>query len=446
MFDFFKRLKYGKQYGYEVLYKNQLSRAVGKPGVIVAEMGMPDTYEFEFYNHFMHHVFDYMLPSFVKPMVLADKGIALIDPANPLAREPFEPENLIDPAGSFVNQAGVPYVECETEWKPPGMKKNPWDHGYFLYKGDGLSGAADICDKVGAKIVGWYYGKLIPEKRVAWRSQLRKVYEEAVAELKVRFPDAEFRQAYYMHPETMAAAVEELLAAGCETIVYQSLTCPVYTDFEDYGHSLPLIHKLVDGRAHVMMADQLGSQPAMGEAYVAILKDRLAEIPADASVFVILSAHGHPFKKETQDERAPLYRGPLEQAVRDLMERRSGRWGLTWSFDEYADPYYDPKNTKKETMMAYEEGIQQGYDFIIELPTDFPAENTDLMIFHAMKKFTPFEDYDRDAPIPYPDWDKPLVRTFHKGDTTGIYAGTPVGPYRKFVVDALIGSITAVLE
>ena len=37
----------------------------------------------------------------------------------------------------------------------------------FLYKGEGPSGAPDVCDKVGAKIVGWDYGKLLPEKKVA---------------------------------------------------------------------------------------------------------------------------------------------------------------------------------------------------------------------------------------------------------------------------------------
>ena len=442
---FFDRLRYGKQYGYEVLFKRQPKFATGKVGVIVAESGLPEEYEFEFYSNFMEHVFHYTLPPFLIPLILADKGIGLIDPDNPLAREAFQPRQLVDAQGSTTNRQGVPYTECPLKWIPPGVQKNPWDHGYFLYVEEGPNGKPDLCDKVGAKIVGWYYGKLIPEKKVSWRSQLWKVYAEAVAVLAARYPEVAFRNAYYMYPETLRRAVEELLSAGCETIVYQSINCPLYTDFEDYGHALPHLHQLVGGRARVLMADQLGNQSSMAEAFLAILRDQLAELPPQASLMVILSRHGHPFKKETQDERAHLYRDRLEAGAREMLLARGGTWRLVWTFDEYADDYWDQKNTKLDTADAYAEAIRAGYEYVLELPTDFPAENTDLMIFHAMKKFGAFPDYDRNAPIPYPDWEKPLVRTFHAGKTTGIYAGCPVGPYRKYVSTALVNSLNEVL-
>lgn len=444
MTDFFKRLRYGKQYGYEVLFKVQSKKASGKTGVIIAEMGLPEDYELSFYSHFMAHVFSYVLPPFIKPMVLADKGIALIDPDNPLARQAFTPAQLVDSLGSSTNQAGVPYVECQVTWKPANLK-NPWDHGYFLYTGDGPNGYPDVCDKVGAKITGWYYGRLIPEKKVSWYSQLRKVYDEASQQLRQRFPQTEFRPAYYMKPETMRQAVEELLAAGCQTIVYQSMNCPLYTDFEDYGYSLPMLHRLAAGRAQVIMADQLGNQPAYREAYFQILRDQLQTLKPGTSVLLILSRHGHPFKKETQDARMHLYCAPLEEGLRKIMADWPGRWDLVWSADEYADEYWDKKRVKTETHAAYRKAIDEQYDYAIELPTEFPAENTDLMIFHAMKKFNAFSEYDISQPVPYPDWEKPLVRTFHEGKTTGIYAGTPVGPYRAHIVQAVVESIASVL-
>ncbi len=439
------KLRYGKQYGYEVLFKRQPQQASGKIGLLIGELGLPEAYEYPFYRNFMLHVFDYSLPPLVKPLVLADRGMGLIDPDRPLARAAFKPESLIDPYGSFTNQAGVPYAACAVEWRPANLK-NPWDHGYFLYKGEGPSGAPDICDKVGAKVAGWYYGKLIPEKKVAWRSQLRKVYEAAAEALGGQFPGAEFRNVHYLQPETVRQAIEELLAAGCQTLIYQGLTCPLYTDFEDYGYVLPLLHNLVRGRACVIMADQLGNQPAMRAAYLALLRDRLKELPETASLLVILSRHGHPFKKETQDVRAHLYRQPLEAGVRQVLGARPGKWDVVWSFDEYADAFRDPQRTKLETQAAYCKAIAEGYDYALELPTEFPAENTDLMIFHAMKKFCVFQDYDPHQPVPYPDWEKPLVRTYHQGGTTGIYAGTPVGPYRKYVVEAVIASIAQVAQ
>jgi protoheme ferro-lyase len=440
----FERLRYGKQYGYEVLFKRQPKQPAGKPGVIIAEMGMPEEYEFEFYNHFMQHVFSYVLPPFIKPLVLADRGVGLIDPDHPLAREPFKPTCLVDAYGSETNRAGVRYLDCPVQWIKPN-KKNPWDHGYFLYKGDGPNGAPDVCDKVGAKIVGWYYGRLLPEKKVPMRSQMRKVYEEAVQELSRRCLEAEFRSAYYMRPQTIQAAVEELLAAGCQTIIYQSTNCPVYCDFEDYGYALPMLHDFVNGRAPVIMADQLGNQPATREAFLAMLRDLLKEIPASASVWLILSRHGHPFKKETQDTRAPLYLEPIAAGAREILQQRGGKWELSFSCDEYADDYWDPKRTKVDTHDIYQKAIEQGYDYAIELPIEFLAENTDLMFFHAMKKFNAFPDYDCNNPVPYPDWDQPLRRFFHAGKTTGIYAGTPVGPYRKYIVQAVVDSIQQVL-
>ena len=69
------------------------------------------------------------------------------------------------------------------------------------------------------------------------------------------------------------------------------------------------------------------------------------------------------------------------------------------------------------------------------------AENTDLMILHAMGKLRAFAEYDPNMPIPCPYWDQPLVRTFGERETVGIYAGCPVGPYRKYVVGATLASV-----
>jgi len=445
VFDRIKRWRLGKQYGYEMLFKNQDMRPVGKPGVILADMGMPEDYEPEFYIGYINHVFHYMLPKFLRGIVLADRGVALIDPENSLAREPFTPRQLVDMHGSSTNREGRPYLECELTWRPPGMKKNPWDNGYFLYTAEGKGGAPDICQKTGAKVIGWYYGHLLPEKKVAWAHQCGLVFEEAAAALQEHFPQVEIRHARYVYADSIRQAVESLLQAGCETIVYQCFCNPVYSDFEEYAFALPLLHEYVNGRAKVICADQLGNQPMLREAYVQLIRDQMARIPRSARVLLILSMHGHPFKKETQDVRGPEYRKPLEAGARKAMDAWGGQWDLVWSHDEYADEYWDSKNTKLETHTAYRRAIEEGYDYALEIPTDFMAENTDLMIFHAMKKFNAFAEYDLHAPVPYPDWEQPLVRLFHEGKTTGIYAGCPVGPYRRYVIAAVEASVSAIL-
>jgi hypothetical protein len=446
MFEWIRHWRYGNQYGYETFFRGQDRRPQGKPGIILSEVGMPEVYKPEFYINFMDHVFLYSLPVFLQPYVLADRGIALIDPLNPLAREPFVPLQLVDMNGSYNNREGLPYVECEVTWRPPGMKKNPSDHGYFLYTGDGKGGAPDVCQKTGAKVVGWYYGHLLPEKKVAWECQCRRVYEDAVAVLKEEFPQVEFCHAQYIYEKSLSEAVEYLLDKGCKTIIYQCFCNPVYSDFEDYGYAIPKIYRLVRGRAKIIFADQLGNQPAMREGYVEIIRDQLAQVSANARVLLILSKHGHPFKKETQDNRGPEYRVPLETEMRNLMGKWGGQWELVWSNDEYADEYWDPGNKKLSTCSAYHKAINEGFDYALEVPTEFIAENTDLMFLHALKKFNAFSSYDPNEPVPYPDWEKPLVRSFREGKTTGIYAGCPVGPYRKYIVKSAVTSITDILK
>jgi protoheme ferro-lyase len=441
LLDRIHRWRYGRRYGYEMLFRRQDRRPEGQVGVILADMGMPEAYDPTFYVAFVEHVLRHSLPPILHRLVLSDHGTVLIDPDKPLAREPFEPRQLVDMHGSTTNRAGRPYIDCSVVWRPPAMKRNPWDAGHFLCTEDGPGGAPDVCQKTCAKVAGWYYGRLLPEAKVAWAHQCGRIYEEAAAALRGLRPSVATRHARYVDATSMRDAVEELLAAGCETIVYQCYSNLVYSDLEDYTFAFPRIKHLVGGRAKVIFAEQLGNQPALRSAFAALLRDQLAQLPRQASLLLILSKHGHPFKRETMDERAPAYRQPLEAEVRAMLEEWGGRWELLWSDDEYADAYWDPRSEKLETRAAYQIAIDRGFDYALEIPTEFLAENTDLMIYHAVKKYAVFEDYDPYAPIPYPDWERPLVRTFHRGRTTGIYAGCPVGPYRPYVVKAVVGSV-----
>jgi hypothetical protein len=96
--------------------------------------------------------------------------------------------------------------------------------------------------------------------------------------------------------------------------------------------------------------------------------------------------------------------------------------------------------------MAYRKAIDEVYDYAVEVPVDFIAENTDLMFLHAIKKFKAFREYDPFQPVPYPDWEKPLRRVFREGKTTGIYAGCPVGKYSRPVAEAAFRSVAEILN
>jgi hypothetical protein len=249
-----------------------------------------------------------------------------------------------------------------------------------------------------------------------------------------------------MYPDSVREAANQLLAEGCETVIYHCFCNPVYSDFEDYSLALRMVHRCVNGRGRVICADQSGNQPEMRRAYTELAADLISEIPDESRLLLILSRHGHPFKSETLDLRSPEFTVPLEKEMRKLLEVRRGKSGLVWSHDEFADEYWDPKRRKFSTYMAYRKAIEEGYDYAVEVPVDFIAENTDLMFLHAIKKFRAFREYDPFQPVPYPDWEKPLRRIFREGKTTGIYAGCPVGKYRRPVAEASYRSVAAVLN
>lgn len=435
------KLYYGRQYGYRILFKRQDKNIRGKQGIILADVGMPENYVPDFYNSYMDHVYNYSIPNFLHWLILTDKGMSLIDPGNPMAKHKFVPERLVDMHGSECNRAGKAYIECEIEWHKPGMKNNPWDYGYFLYREDGKGGAPNICQKVAAKVSGWYYGHLLPEKKVAWEYQCRKVFEDAAVKLAERLPYSEIMHASYTSVESLKKAVETLLERGCQTIVYLSFCNPVYTDFEEYASAMILLHDIIDGRARLVFAEQPGVQDSYQQAFVELVSDRLDKIDRNSSVMLILSRHGNPFKDDTGNRRGYMYRDPLENKMRELFSEWAGRWDLVWSDDEYADSYWDKKNKKFSTLDAFRKAIDEGYDYVLEMPTEFIAENTDKMIFHAMKKFTVFPDYDINEPVPYPDWDMPLERIFMAGNTEAISLGCPVGKYRKYIVEGTVRSI-----
>jgi hypothetical protein len=68
------------------------------------------------------------------------------------------------------------------------------------------------------------------------------------------------------------------------------------------------------------------------------------------------------------------------------------------------------------------------------------------MILHAMNKFRAFAGYDPNTHIHHPDWGQPLVRTLRERKMVGIYAGCPVGLYRKYVGEATVAFVLEALH
>ena len=110
-------------------YIGQDTSVEGKAGVLLTSMGLPETYEFVFFDRYLHHIFDTAFPWYAKWIIMRDSGIVLRDPQALFASEEFTPNTLVDCYGKSSNAEGTPYTKLSVEWKPPRQEGGA---GHFL--------------------------------------------------------------------------------------------------------------------------------------------------------------------------------------------------------------------------------------------------------------------------------------------------------------------------
>jgi protoheme ferro-lyase len=232
----------------------------------------------------------------------------------------------------------------------------------------------------------------------------------------------------------------------------------VFSHFEEFDSSFRHSSEYIEEweKAHpgkkikIIMAPPMGKFKPLREAYLAMLKDRLDTLPKGASVAVAAAVHGLPWDQRSWEawiEMAPEYRDPLLGEIQKLVSGYGFSKTTVMSCqDEFADPVRDPKDKYLSTNEAYWKAIREGYEYVICLPIEFFAENTDTLYYHAIKNYDGFDGYNVYAPISYPEWSVPYTREFVQDKTHVIYNGVPVGKYQHYVVDALYSSIDSVLK
>ena len=87
-----------------------------------------------------------------------------------------------------------------------------------------------------------------------------------------------------------------------------------------------------------------------------------------------------------------------------------------------------------------------GYDYVISLPIEYCAENSDTLFQHAQETFHEFDEYEIYDPVDYPDFSVPYVREIKQGKTRIIYNGVPVGKYQQHVIEAFYQSLDSILS
>ncbi len=443
---------------YYETYTTQDTVPEGKVGVFVMALIMPENLDPVFFKNIHHKIAKNIIPWPFRIFSHMDNGVALLDPDRYIEFEEFVPTRLVDPSGNDRCSDGEPYIEKykrgEVEWVPPS-KRIHRDISYFLYKGV-KGGMPTLTGKLINKARIWYYDKGIKQRKLPHWEGSFAIINKTLARIKETYPDIEWRAESSLYYDRMKKKVYELLDAGCDTIV---LAAPmsIYSHFEEFNsgfyHSFEYIHEWEQEhpgkKIKVIMAPPMGQFPVMRKAYLEMLKDRLDTLPDGSDVAVAVTVHGMPwdtFPWEAWLQFAPQYRDPLTREVKELLAQyRFGRTSALSCQDEFASHVWDHDNKYLSTNEAYWKAVKDGYDYVIGLPIEFFAENSDTLFNHALKNYEGFDDYKIYDPFDYPDWTVPFTMEFQQGQTRVIYNGVPVGKYQKYVVEAFYKAIDSVL-
>lgn len=440
-------------------YKTQDSVPGGKVGVFVTGLIVPENPDPVFFYNIQNKITSNIIPWPFRLFAKMDKGIALFDPERYCEFEEFVPTRLVNADAQERDIDGEPYIEKykrgEVVWQPPS-KMIHRDTGYFIYTGR-KGGMPTLAGKIIGKARLWYYGAGIVQKKIPHWQGTFDIISKAMAQIEKNHPGVMWRAECAMYHHDMQRKLNELLDAGCETIVLVS-PMAVYSHFEEFDssfrHSIEYIteweHSHPGTKIKTIMAPPMGNFKPLRQAYLAMLKDRLDTLPPKASVAVAVTVHGLPWKQRSWEawiELAPAYCDPLTGEIKELLASYGFPKTLVMSSqDEFAGPVRDPYDEYLSTGEAYWRAINEGYDYVIGLPIEFFAENTDTLFYHAIKNYEGFVGYDIYEPVDYPDWSVPYTREFTQGKTRVIYNGVPAGKYRHLVVDALYEAVNSVLS
>ena len=106
----------------------------------------------------------------------------------------------------------------------------------------------------------------------------------------------------------------------------------------------------------------------------------------------------------------------MEEARKVIAEYNFSRTEIVQSQDHFADPHNNPNGTYLSTNMAFWDGVfVMSYDYVVNVPIEFFAENTDTMFYHAMANFEFFDDYDVYETVDYPGLVGSIPENLHPG-------------------------------
>ena len=453
-----------KEPNYFRVYKEQLGNEEamtpeGNVAIFISGLVMPEDFRIpDFYNLALKSA--QYIPWPIRKLAMADPGVILLDTKKYYEFEVFEPTNLVDAYGSNMDIDGTPWIERykrgELIWVDPSPTQH-LSHGYFLYQGHkgGMPGPAQ---KLVNKARVYYYGKgagfvsgKVPHEAGSWA-----IAEGAIDKIHAKYGDIPYRWVTAEDFHIARKAMFQLLDGGADTIILAAPR-PIYSHHEEFNgsvkHAMQYIHeweKAKDKKIKVIITQNLADFPIIRQAYANMLRDRLDQLPRHSDVKVVVSLHGMAWDlvpNEAWIELSPAYIEPVMALMKDVVEEYEfKRTEVVESQDHFADPYNNPDGKYLSTNQAFWDGVKEDYDYVINVPVEFFAENTDTMLYHAMSNYEGFPGFDRYDPVDYIDWSVPYTRTFNIEGTEIVYNGLPVGRYNTPIIEAFFQAIDSILS
>lgn len=439
-------------------YKKQDSTPEGKVGIFISHLVMPEDYRQEDYRILALKPRQYVPWPFNR-LFDKDRGVLLLDPSKPYEFESFTPTRLIDADGREADSDGVAYMDHYQAGEIRWMEPKPtvyMDHGYFLLPSR-PGGMPTVAAKLATKALSYYHGIGIKGHKIPHEAGMRVIVEEAMERIEVRYGPLPWRWVTADNFTLARPAMHSLLDEGVDTVILAA-PAPIYSHHEEFNGSIRYAMGYIEewqerhgGKPlKIIIQPQIGDFPVIRETWVAMLRDRLDTLPPTAAVKVVMSIHGMAWEKaplEAWIELAPGYRDGTLEALRTVLESYAfPRSEIVQAQDHFADPVNDPKGKHLSTNQAFLDGIRDGYDYVINVPIEFFAENTDTLFSHAMFNFKDIPGFDRYEQVDYPDWTVPFTREYVVGNTHLIYNGVPVGRYNGPIIDAFVEALDSVLR
>jgi hypothetical protein len=279
----------------------------------------------------------------------------------------------------------------------------------------------------------------------------------ALAKLEARYGDIPWAWTTADNPTNARKAFFELMDQGVDTLILAAPR-PIFSHHEEFNgsikHAMHYLHEWQAENGHkevkMIIAPELSYFDVMYKTHTDILRDNLKGIPEGSSLKLVLSVHGMPWDSVPHEgwiKLAPRYVDrSMAEAAKVMEEYDYEQLLIVQSQDHFADPHNNPTGKYLSTNMAFWDGVNDNYDYVLNIPLEFFSENTDTMFYHDMANYEYFDDYDVYDTAEYTDWYEPWRKQLVQDDTVVIYGGLAAGRFSGTIIDAFYQSLDSIVS